>query len=113
MALTALAGIASLSGLITTASGTLITFLASRIAKRIAVITVIIGAFYALLSVVLNAVATYAIDLISGLPPEVASLAIALPSNTGACISAIISVEVACMTYKLGLKLLDYQSRVV
>ncbi|MEY8214325.1 MAG: hypothetical protein RPR97_07550 [Colwellia sp.] len=48
----------------------------------------------------------------SVMPAAVPFIAAFVPDNTALCVSIVISTELACTSYKLTIKLLEYKSRV-
>lgn len=114
MAVPAILGLAALGGMVSKIIEKVIDFSLSKMARKIAVFTVFIAGLYAAISVLLSFVGSQLKPLLQGLPPEIAGLlGAALPSNTTACLSAVAATHIACLTYKLTVKSLEVQSKVV
>ena len=113
MAVPALIGLAALGGLVSKVIEKLIDFALTKVAKKLAVLSLIFAGLFIAVQALFALVSAYAEPLLSSLPAEVTSLlGMALPSNTLTCIAAIVSVEASCIAYALTLKTLEYQSRV-
>lgn len=114
MAVPAILGLAALGGMVSKLIEKLFDFAFSKLARKIAVFTVFIGGLYAAISLLLSFVSSQLKPLLSALPQEVVgTIGAALPSNTMACLSAVAATHVACLTYKLTVKSLEVQSKVV
>ena len=113
MAVPALIGIGALwTALQTALSGIVVAFFTTT-GKRIAVITLVIGALYLAVTVLFSLMSSYATPLLQSLPPELSTIGSFLPTNTIACLTAIIAVEIGCITYSLTVKALEIQTKVV
>ena len=111
MAVPALLGLPALGALLGKLFEKSIDFLFSRIGKRIAVISTVIASLFLAITTLFNMLPS---SLLSGLPSEVTSvLGAALPSNTVTCLTAILTTELACIAYKLTVKALEIQTKVV
>ena len=114
MAIPAIIGLGALGGLITKVVEKVVDFFLSKVGKKILVLSAIFTGLFTAIQVLMSLIGSYAEPLIASLPPEITSfIAIALPSNTVTCITSIIAVEAACITYSLTIKTLEYQSKVV
>lgn len=110
----AIIGLAALGGLIGKIVEKAIDFFLSKVGKRIAIITVVIAGLYAAIGVLFAIVGSQLDPLIAALPQSVTGvMGAALPSNTAACLAAIVATEIACITYSLTIKALDLQTRIV
>jgi len=79
--------------------------------KKIAIIVAILTAGYLAVNTLLSLLVSQIQPIIATQPTLSATLGMVLPANTQACISAIISVEIACLVYSLTIKTLTFQSR--
>jgi hypothetical protein len=81
--------------------------------RKIAIMTVVVAGVYLAIDTLLSIIAKSLVPLLSAVPALQATLGMALPSNTIACISAVIAVELACLAYSLTIKAFNYQAKVV
>lgn len=109
----ALIGLGALWGALSSSFASFVGLLFTQTAKRIAVITLVIAGIYTAVSILFNLMSTYATPLLQSLPPQLATIGYFLPSNTIACISAVIAVELGCIAYSLTIKALEIQTKVV
>jgi hypothetical protein len=113
MAIPAIVGLGALAGVISQLFSKFIEFLFTKTAKRILIITVVVAGIYAALQVLFLLFTTYATPLLASIPPELSFIGSFLPSNTTACLAAIISVEIGCIVYSLTLKALELQTEII
>ena len=113
MAVPAVLGLAALSAVFQKLIEKVVDFFWAASIRRMTIIAAIVTAMYTALTTLLSVVADSVKPLLESLPPEVASIGTMLPSNTLSCISVMISVEVACLGYKLTIKALEMQARMV
>lgn len=113
MPVPAIVGLAALSGVITNLFSKFIEFLFTKTAKRIAIITIVVAGIYTALQILFALFNLYASPLLASLPSELSFIGAFLPSNTTACLAAIISVELGCIAYSLTIKALEMQSEII
>lgn len=114
MALPAIIGLSSLGGMIGKFFEKIVDFFFSKMGRRVAIITTVIAALYIAIGILFTVIGSSLTPLMAGLPADVTSImGSALPSNTSACLAAIASTEIACITYSLTLKALDMKTRIV
>lgn len=104
MPVPAIVGAAALGGLITKVIEKTVEFVFSRTFKRIAFVAVMAAGYMAAITVLMNMASSIFNDMLSGLPPLAMSVGFLLPSNTAACLTAILSTEIAVLTYTLTIK---------
>tara|TARA_R110000772_G_scaffold165646_2_gene277110 strand:+ start:94820 stop:95158 length:339 start_codon:yes stop_codon:yes gene_type:complete len=110
MALPVLAGIPWLAGIIGAAFTSLFTFFAQHLTKRVAVsITVILSlvgitsAFFATITGMINAISYVA-------PPSItAGMALIVPSNATACITAVVTAHTIRYAYAWQFRIIQYK----
>jgi hypothetical protein len=81
--------------------------------RKIAIMTVVVGGVYIAIDTLLGLIASSLVPLLDSVPALQSTIGMALPSNTIACISAVIAVELACLAYSLTIKAFNYQAKVV
>lgn len=114
MPVPALLGLSALGGLITKVIEKVIDFAISKAGKKAAIILVSAAALFTAVKVLLSMVASVAQPLLQTLPQQALQwIGVFLPSNTGTCLSAIISLEIAVVTYSLTVKAINLQSKLV
>jgi hypothetical protein len=113
MAVPALVGLAALGGLVTKVVEKLVDFTFTRLAKRLAVLTVIVAGLFTAVYTFLSLVEGLVSPLLSEIPPELATMGYFFPSNTQACLSAIVATELAVLSYTLTIKALNAKFKVV
>ena len=85
----------------------------TKMVKRVAILVIIVAAVYVAITTLLSLLSSVLVPLIDAVPYVGETLGMALPSNTQACIAAVIAVELACLTYSLTIKALNYQTKAV
>ena len=113
MAVPAILGLGSLGGLLTAIAKMYMLWQASIWLKKLTILGVYITVTFTATNTLLSFLSGIAADLLSGAPAELAMIGIALPSNTGACLSMIISTEITCLTYVLTIRGLESQVNIV
>ncbi|WP_133470535.1 DUF5455 family protein [Paraglaciecola marina] len=113
MAIQAILGLGALGSVISELVKAAIDFFFTKAAKRLAIILLVVTALYAATNTLLSFLSGIAASVMTGAPAEVAAIGMALPSNTVSCLSVLVSVEVACLTWSLTVKALEFQAKAV
>lgn len=92
--------------------GNLAAFFGLQLAKKTVLIGVVIAASVALTLAMGVAITNLLGSITAALPTDLASGAAFLPSNTSACISAVISAKVARFIYDWNMKNLEMASSI-
>lgn len=109
----ALVGLSAIGGLISTVAKSVIEWLFTKGAKRVAFYTVFLAAIYAAINTFYGVVSSLLASSLSGMPSSLATIAYVFPSNTGACLTAIASVEAAGLAYTFVMKTIKIKMAVV
>jgi hypothetical protein len=113
MALPALLGLAALGTAIMTTVLKVTEVVFTRYLRKIAIMTVVIGGVYVAVNSLLGVIVTSLDPLLDSMPSIGSTMGMALPSNTVTCITAVITVELACIAYSLTIKALNFQAKAV
>ena len=113
MAVPAILGLGALSGLIGTLTRVVAGFFIASAVKKLTILATYVTVTYFATDALLGFLDGIVASLLAGAPPEIALIGIALPSNTGECISLIISTEITCLTYALTMRSLETQIQIV
>jgi hypothetical protein len=88
----------------------LITWLVQRLSYRLVVLTSALVALSVLMTGIYSTFTGFLSDLALSVPPEMQSVAMFLPSNTGFCMSLIISAEIASLAYRVARHLIMFKT---
>jgi len=113
MPIPAIVGLAALGTAVTTTIVKVVEVIFTRYLRKIAIMTVVIGGVYVAVNSLLGVIKTSLDPLLDSVPQLGATLGMALPSNTTICITAVITVELACIAYSLTIKALNFQAKAV
>lgn len=113
MPVPAVIGIGALWGALSSAITSLIGWAVTFFTRKLAILAIVVAAAFTAINVLLGYVASTMTPLLSSFPNVEATLTMALPSNTQTCITAIISIELACLVYSLAMKVIALQSKVI
>lgn len=99
----AMAGIGAATAFFQSVFKEVITFLFTKGFKRLVYFAAFATAIYAAISLFYSSVSGYLASVLSGMPSEIQMIGYVLPSNTGTCITALIGLEVAGLTYAFAM----------
>lgn len=100
MPLPAVLGIPALMTFLGSALTSFITWLVTRVGKRVIVFGIAMAAVLAALSALYSEFTGYITQLALSMPDEFQAAAMFLPSNTDTCIGIILSAEISALGYR-------------
>lgn len=109
----ALAGFSAVVAFFQSVIKEIISYVFTKGFKRLVYFGVFAASIFASLGVFYNKVSGFLSSVLAGMPPEVQMIGYVLPSNTGVCITALVGMEVAGLTYTFVMKTINVKMAAV